>query len=846
MFLFSGKKFGGYRIVPKTCTDLTSNGKAAKGVCMFNYECTQRNGQVVGSCMDGFLFGACCKLPPGSIYHGVEISSSSPSTTSLKPIDHNTLPAKPITIHPIGETVLLHKNGSVVFDQNDPEEFDLFKKPQEESNFQEASTYSYLTGFGNYLSPDNNIFTKPGDDVSSQWTTKVPNISSAYAQGVSKTTPSIESDAVTPSMQGTTRHDEENFPSSTVENAMTKPMNLITNSLHSTTKQPSYVYYTKPSPTVRPQKPGLVTKPISYTSSNQPLKPKPVTSSFFQSTTEKSYSSTSFSQSDSMLLIPTIDNNKPSVEDVTNAASINHILHLLDESEPSPEPVSTNAPSFSTWVSINGKPEKSDTSTSAYSTSHYYEYDISKEPSGTATVQNVQGPSFQVTPQVKITPKPQDNTTPEPPPTVIVLGPFSSYTSTKPQVTQNYPEQKPTQTVTVLSPFQHSTVVTVKPTGSVISVKPPHSNYHHPWTTANPQVTVTHPSYSGSQQMTSPVHLITKPPKPYPSIYSTNKPVSFTTVKPITYVSQKPVNHVSSYKPILITSSKPGYPIYQNRPNYPPIDSISNIETHSQTKPTQTSYITQKPQIVDKFGQPTDIVDSLRPESISPLYDDQSNNTTLLVAFPPVRDPNITLLSSQSDKPDPLTSTTGMDDEPSTINLVEDDALNDKVHGFVEKIVQSLEGNFVDLENVLLDGQTKPNTSITPKPVKKPVTSSSATRPPKPTKKPATKPTTTQKPLVSITKPTSVKPDVAIYTNKPTTTVVLSTYPKPSDDSETYKPTKRPSSPPTIVLYQPSSTSSTTKRPTPTTVVLDNISIVEEQTEATSSKPTEVNYRKGE
>lgn len=33
---------------------------------MFNHECLKREGQVVGACMDGFLFGACCELPKGS------------------------------------------------------------------------------------------------------------------------------------------------------------------------------------------------------------------------------------------------------------------------------------------------------------------------------------------------------------------------------------------------------------------------------------------------------------------------------------------------------------------------------------------------------------------------------------------------------------------------------------------------------------------------------------------------------------------------------------------------------------------------------------------------------------
>ncbi|XP_076241545.1 transmembrane serine protease filzig [Calliopsis andreniformis] len=57
--------FGGYRIVPKPCKPtITSAVKLNEpAICMFNYECSRRNGQVVGACMDGFLFGACCQLP---------------------------------------------------------------------------------------------------------------------------------------------------------------------------------------------------------------------------------------------------------------------------------------------------------------------------------------------------------------------------------------------------------------------------------------------------------------------------------------------------------------------------------------------------------------------------------------------------------------------------------------------------------------------------------------------------------------------------------------------------------------------------------------------------------------
>lgn len=61
--------FGGYRITPKHCRatkTLPSSDPRANGptICMFNHECAQRGGEVVGACMDGFLFGACCQIPP--------------------------------------------------------------------------------------------------------------------------------------------------------------------------------------------------------------------------------------------------------------------------------------------------------------------------------------------------------------------------------------------------------------------------------------------------------------------------------------------------------------------------------------------------------------------------------------------------------------------------------------------------------------------------------------------------------------------------------------------------------------------------------------------------------------
>ncbi|XP_058816524.1 serine protease filzig [Topomyia yanbarensis] len=64
----SRRLFGGYRITPKFCNatrSLLKRDSERRGptICMFNHECFQRQGEVVGACMDGFLFGTCCELP---------------------------------------------------------------------------------------------------------------------------------------------------------------------------------------------------------------------------------------------------------------------------------------------------------------------------------------------------------------------------------------------------------------------------------------------------------------------------------------------------------------------------------------------------------------------------------------------------------------------------------------------------------------------------------------------------------------------------------------------------------------------------------------------------------------
>ena len=50
-----------------------------QGVCMFNFECKQKKGKLIGTCVDGFLFGVCCDL-------GVNFENN-PNLDTLEDVD---------------------------------------------------------------------------------------------------------------------------------------------------------------------------------------------------------------------------------------------------------------------------------------------------------------------------------------------------------------------------------------------------------------------------------------------------------------------------------------------------------------------------------------------------------------------------------------------------------------------------------------------------------------------------------------------------------------------------------------------------------------------------------------
>ncbi|XP_014219940.1 mucin-2 [Copidosoma floridanum] len=91
------KLFGGYRIAPKACRPENPGRlkSEARAICMFNYECSSHGGEVVGTCMDGFLFGACCQLPAGA-----HDRTTTTTTDAHHAVDH--VPDLPILLNPDG------------------------------------------------------------------------------------------------------------------------------------------------------------------------------------------------------------------------------------------------------------------------------------------------------------------------------------------------------------------------------------------------------------------------------------------------------------------------------------------------------------------------------------------------------------------------------------------------------------------------------------------------------------------------------------------------------------------------------------------------------------------------
>ncbi|XP_014614554.1 PREDICTED: mucin-5AC isoform X1 [Polistes canadensis] len=161
--------FGGYRIVPKVCQPTIPSRTKSKepAICMFNYECTRRNGKVVGACMDGFLFGACCQLPSKNLNdENYEKMSSTENVLNLEEIDH--VPDIPILLNPdgtpIGMSIAQQTNNNIKTDDSSSSSSSGVSNHLSE----EDSSYTKITTFDSNLStfkPNNKDQLENGEKV---------------------------------------------------------------------------------------------------------------------------------------------------------------------------------------------------------------------------------------------------------------------------------------------------------------------------------------------------------------------------------------------------------------------------------------------------------------------------------------------------------------------------------------------------------------------------------------------------------------------------------------------------------------------------------------------------------
>lgn len=541
-----------------------------------------------------------------------------------------------------------------------------------------------------------------------------------------------------------------------------------------------------------------------------------------------------FDEDENLVRVPTLtaeNVHKHGSSSSSNNSAISHILWLLNDTrydqEIETETATQPTQSFYTWLSVQNNAEKS--SSQPYypkPVTHSVYYDKpSSTPMSSTTVHHIPGPVFHVTPEVKITPKPPisadsvptvivltsaQDTNPNPSPSIGQKKPVYSYATTasynvsyhfpsvgssssnKPYIKPSYSSKpytdKPTYSLLITAKPSQASISssTLRPVTAGYISKPIYSDLG---TSSKPALFSTTPFTTSQKpplkaQITQSTSIYTPSSQiytPSTSIYTPKPEIPSTSTMP----SLMQTTVVTTAKPIFSTNLHSSdsilKPVYSPSPNPSFTNSVPLYST--------SSYVSIRPSTNNLYGTTAPIYYEDNPTR--PVYSPsnmQINSTEDLIAFPPVRDPNINFTATQQENP-LITSTTTFGDEETDVTpqFAVDKTLEDKMHVFVEKIVQSLQGNFEDLEKVLITGESTNNVTVSNiNPTKKPTTV---------TKRPTKKPTGATKPSASA-RPPAAKPAI---TTLPVTPTII-----------TKRPTKKPSLATTVQLFQPSSTAQNT------------------------------------
>ncbi|XP_011870286.1 PREDICTED: mucin-5AC isoform X2 [Vollenhovia emeryi] len=881
------KLFGGYTIVPKACRpSLPSRIKSSEpAICMFNYECTRRNGEVVGACMDGFLFGACCQLPPKSSTNGGNDPLGTEELLELHQIDH--VPDIPILLNPDGtpigvsmssggeatktdkpsvssddETIYTKisssNQGSSPDAANNAEKTQL---PQQADVSQLAQDFPALLGQQDIVddlrlpgllthSDSNNdiqdhqdtsavnpIATLLNSDQILQIADPVDQLPALFSHGLSQNDHNVP-ETILLNENGTAL-EEINNPDEIFRPSSTQaPIDKVTQDGSVWIKfseQPTSSTMESTSTSQAPKSTSVITSMPVVTqlyTNVQKLTSTPLASTFEKKMSTKMVEATtpmtsSSIKDDDLVKVPTIIYDLPSgnkkKDDVLDKEeiAINHIISILNDTTPNSDvsvtlPVPNSSP-VQAWVSIDetSKPTHHvKVSSSSYRpttpasstfpfykpgslqpkpSSAYYNYELVPTATTYASHYPTSSGPYGSRPSTQtylgasssgfISNRPTTN---PPAPTVIVLGPLgTSYTT---QTTQKPVTRKPSGTTSKPAPISIKTTP-VRPI-TLITKKPGVST------------TITH-------NISTVISNVANNNVVSTSYISVNLKDS-TSARPIVDVSTEAFAAETSSTKIRPSTKKPviwtTVSSWSSKPTF-------NLKPATSSVNWSNNNLTPINNIIFK--------DTTKSTTAAPC-DDETAAPDDLINFPPVRNPNlnISMPISQQEKPTIVETynNTGYPDielisehDIPTPTFVEDDVLTNKVDAFVNKLVESLQGTFENLQEMVYTRNGTVETSTTSSTVtKRPTSGNTTTR--KPTRRPTTRPSssssssaaTTKRPSATTKRPTrsTQKPSTERPSEKPARPTKVTT-PRPKPNTSQSVTTKRPSQ-------------ATTRRPKPT------------------------------
>lgn len=457
---------------------------------MFNHECTQRNGEVVGACMDGFLFGACCQLPLDMIGELME------SDVTPTKIENNNLyssyiktTSSPSTLAPLSGLI----TSSGVSQITNALLNGVIPTAQDNAVVQvDGNQYFSTTGVTHPTAPDtilinhNNVinsddFKMPSTQIAEdRKTTVIDQTTPSYKPELPIIQISISNPPYYTQSPGYHKplfvpkpvilsNNDKYVLVPTISNSKpnkTQEFDSIVNILHmlnesttakygsSSTKKPPSTSYVFSSTSTR--RPGY--KPETRTTTKKA--PSHVSST---SAPPRKSSSTTQGKPTYVTKRPSTSTKPVKISGGTKPHStkkpISTTLHYI--------PSSTFRPLKTTYAN---RPEAFTVTKKPPSTSYVYSSTVSKRPTTSAYVA---GPTFSVTPSSST-----DGSSSPPPPTVIVLGPLSTDASPKPPTpTTIIPIRKPVSHVTINNHITQNIYSSERPLPTVLITPKPSTTF---------------------------------------------------------------------------------------------------------------------------------------------------------------------------------------------------------------------------------------------------------------------------------------------------------------------------------------------------------------------------------